>query len=119
MIILQNEADDVEKERTELRDYLSKATVDERDDLEKDYVTGIKYKNAVSRGELAQKLFEKVLKFDQVRVCKNYSKAQIIKVLQDLAKRAKKLDFDNKRHHKNELLTVSISWVGFNLQPYN
>ena len=50
------------------------------------------YKNAVQRGKEAQKLFEEILEFDNVDVCTNFSKAQVLEKLNALERVKEKFE---------------------------
>ena len=50
------------------------------------------YKNAEQRGKDAQKLFEEILEFDNVDVCTNFTKAQVLEKLSALERVKEKFE---------------------------
>ena len=74
----------------------------------------IPYDGALPRAEMARKLFNDILKYDKVEVCKNLTKEKIVEKLVALKTIAD--DFEKKNLNQS-VCHVSVIWIGHKLSP--
>ena len=76
----------------------------------------IKYKNAEIKAEETRQLFTETLEFNDVKICKNFSKAEIIKELEDVKVEVE--DFASANYNKR-VFAFAVVWIGFKLDQNN
>ena len=76
------------------------------------------YTDAEERAAAAVEFFTDVLEFkpENVKVCRDYSKAQVIELLDKLHEEAKVFETDSKNGPR-DFNAIFINWVGFNIDP--
>ena len=74
----------------------------------------LEYKNADSRATAAEKFFQDVLKFDNVKICRDYNKLSIITQLEEISNDAK--EFDQNEKDSQAVNAVFVNWIGFRLK---
>lgn len=74
----------------------------------------LEYTNAEERAQAHVEFFTEVLKFDKedVHLCRDFSKAQILNLLSQQQKDAEAFEKDEK-HGPNDVNLIYFSWVGF------
>ena len=58
-------------------------------------------------------LYKNTLKFDEVEVCKNYSKAQILEKFKEIKTKIK--PFVDVTYGSEVIYAISVVWIGFKL----
>ena len=78
----------------------------------------LEYTDAEERANAAVELFRDVLGFkpENVVVCRDYTKAQIIELLNKLEAEAKAFEKDTK-NRAGDVNAIYINWIGFQLDP--
>ena len=76
----------------------------------------IEYSNAEERAAAAVELFRDVLEFkpENVVICRDYNKAQIIELLNKLQAESEAFENDSK-NGKRDVNAIYISWIGFGI----
>ena len=76
------------------------------------------YTDAEERAAAAVEFFTDVLEFkpENVKVCRNYSKSQVIELLDKLHEEAKAFEMDSKNGPR-DVNAIYINWVGFCIHP--
>ena len=76
------------------------------------------YTDAEERAAAAVEFFTDVLEFkpENVKVCRNYSKSQVIELLDKLHQEAKAFEKDSKNGSR-DVNAIYINWVGFRINP--
>ena len=75
------------------------------------------YTDAEERAAAAVEFFTNVLEFkpENVKVCRDYSKAQVIELLDKLHEEAKAFEMDSKNGPR-DVNAIYINWVGFSIE---
>ena len=72
------------------------------------------YNNSEERAELAYDLFKNVLGYDEVEICRDQTKAQIIDKFGELKADAAAFE---KTHTPQTIFSQAVVWIGFVIQP--
>ena len=70
---------------------------------------GVKYKNAMSRGSMAIRLFQEVLEIEDVQTFTDLTHDEIVEKLDSLKKKAEKF----RIRSGSDTLFIAIAWIGF------
>ena len=62
---------------------------------------------------MAQRLFKELLGFDEVEVCKDYTKKQIISKLAEAKQKSQAFKSDD---NPTTVFTLAVVWIGFKLE---
>ena len=79
----------------------------------KPWTQSIEYRDHAERTEKARKLYEETLKFDEVEVCKDWTKAEILLKFKQI--KAKIKPFADVTPGSEVIYAIAIVWVGFRL----
>ena len=86
--------------------------------LQRGELEALEYTNAEERAAAAVEFFTDVLEFkpENVVVCRDYTKAQILELLEKLHSEAELFEKDTKNGSK-DVNTIYINWIGFCITP--
>ena len=86
--------------------------------LQRGDLKALEYFDAEERATAAVELFTDVLEFKQenVVVCRDYTKAQILELLNKLHSEAEAFEKDSKNGAK-DVNAIYINWIGFSITP--
>lgn len=86
--------------------------------LQRDDLVPLVYNNAKSRADAAVQFFRDVLKFkpENIFVCEDYTKAQVLEVFKQILEEAKAFNIDEKWGYR-DVNAIYINWIGFCLNP--
>ena len=86
--------------------------------LQRGDLKALEYTNAEERAQAAVEFFTDVLEFkpENVVVCRDYTKAQIIELLDQLYSEAEAFE-NNSNNSSRDANAIFINWIGFMLDP--
>lgn len=95
-----------------------KAYIFVQDKLEREGLEPLEYTNADLKADAAVEFFKNVLEFkaENVVVCRDYSKAQVIQLLDKLHKEAE-IFGNNSQNSSSDVNALYIYWIGFCIRP--
>ena len=78
-------------------------------------VFSVPWVNAKARGQTAMKLFKEVFKFNEVKVCTNLAKQQVIEELAKLEEKADIFEEEKLKGERFGVFAIGIVWIGHTL----